>query len=176
MLRVVLAVAAAVCFAAACTDGGDIRLPDPAPSLVDDSVPRIGDHIHIAFGVYVCDRFLPPLPTFESALGIHTHGDSIIHVHPFTREATGSNARLLLFLEGAGVAVAPSRQSLTVDGTTYAAGDDCRGAPVNALTVTWSGGVPKRTVRRIDDVRLDTNGDSIVIAFVPEGANVPLPP
>jgi hypothetical protein len=175
MLRIVVAVAVAACIAAGCTDGGDIQASDTT-TFEDHSAPQLGDHIHISFGIYVCDHFLPPLPAFENQLGIHTHGDGLIHVHPFTPDATGGKARLLLFLSEAGVTVASSRQSMTVQGITYAAGDDCHGAPANALTLTWSGGVAERTVRRIDDVRLDTDGDAIVLAFVPEGANVPLPP
>jgi hypothetical protein len=172
--RAVLVVAVLV-GAAGCRDGGDIRLPDGV-IREDNTVPQLGDHIHEAFGIYVCDHFLDPVPAFESRLGIHTHGDGVIHIHPFQPEATGAKARLLLFLDGAGIDVSANGQSITVLGTTYAAGDDCKGARVNALTVTWSEDVQERTVRRIDDIGLDDDGASITLAFVPEGANVPQPP
>ena len=83
--------------------------------------PRLGDHWHAAYGFYVCDdtgaAFLPNLQgtledtTIDSAgntvyadkdfrnTGIHSHGDGVIHYHPYTSQSTGTRARLGVFLD-----------------------------------------------------------------------------
>ncbi|HZM43156.1 MAG TPA: hypothetical protein VFB94_28765, partial [Acidimicrobiales bacterium] len=50
----------------------------------DAQVPPIvnQDHWHAAFGVYICGEFQPNPPLFESPVGIHTHDDGVIHIHP----------------------------------------------------------------------------------------------
>ncbi len=83
--------------------------------------PRLGDHWHAAYGFYVCDdtgaSFLPNLQgTLESTTtdaagnqvyadkdfrntGVHSHGDGVIHYHPYTSQSTGTRARLGVFLD-----------------------------------------------------------------------------
>ena len=76
--------------------------------------PRLGDHWHAAYGFYICDanddsgRFLPDLTGTKEAqstdpatgnnvytdkhfrlYGIHSHGDGVIHYHPYGSRATG---------------------------------------------------------------------------------------
>src|SRR4051812_17381876 len=44
-------------------------------------------------------RFLAPFTdATQDALGIHTHGDGLIHIHPFTDSAAGRKATLGIFL------------------------------------------------------------------------------
>jgi hypothetical protein len=62
--------------------------------------PRINqDHWHSSFSVYICDHFMPNVPLFESVDGIHTHGDGVIHIHPYTPQASGNGATLGFFLK-----------------------------------------------------------------------------
>jgi hypothetical protein len=62
--------------------------------------PRINhDHWHSAFSVYICNHFMPNVPLFESVDGIHTHGDGVVHIHPYTPPASGNNATLGFFLK-----------------------------------------------------------------------------
>ncbi|MFI5040492.1 MAG: hypothetical protein ACHQNA_01365, partial [Acidimicrobiales bacterium] len=62
--------------------------------------PRINqDHWHSSFSVYICDHFMPNVPLFESVDGIHTHGDGVIHIHPYTPQASGTGATLGFFLK-----------------------------------------------------------------------------
>jgi hypothetical protein len=52
-------------------------------------------HWHAAFGVYVCNRYLPDRDgSLEpDATGVHLHDDGLIHVHPFPKaEVTGQNS------------------------------------------------------------------------------------
>jgi hypothetical protein len=64
-------------------------------------VPQLGDHIHQAFGINVCGEFLENVPEFESPVGIHTHGDGVLHIHPFSQLGVGANATLERFFEDA---------------------------------------------------------------------------
>lgn len=74
-------------------DGDDVGLVNP----------QIGDtHWHASYAVYFGQERQPNSPTWES--GVHTHGDGIIHIHPFTESEEGSGASLTKFFEyGGGV-------------------------------------------------------------------------
>src|SRR5262245_47264640 len=44
------------------------------------TTPTVEDHWHAAYGIYVCDQFLPPLTdTVADVTGLHTHGDGVAH-------------------------------------------------------------------------------------------------
>src|SRR5687768_1760383 len=54
------------------------------------------DHWHAAIGFFVCDKYVSPPqdPNPEvkpDVLGVHTHGDGLVHIHPFSRRAAGKN-------------------------------------------------------------------------------------
>ncbi|MGH2685267.1 MAG: hypothetical protein ACRDJP_07365, partial [Actinomycetota bacterium] len=50
-----------------------------------DVPPRINEHWHAAYGVNICGDWDQPLvDTQNDRLGIHTHEDGIIHIHPFS--------------------------------------------------------------------------------------------
>src|SRR4051794_7797032 len=81
------AVFIAIVWTAIATDDDD---SSSAPRGED---PRIGDHWHAAIGVNVCGEWLPPAPQFEQrakqvgvSAGIHSHGDALIHLHPFASD------------------------------------------------------------------------------------------
>lgn len=134
------------------------------------------DHWHAAFGVYICDEFLPPLPESETALGIHTHGDGVIHIHPFTAEAAGENATLRVFLDGADIDV--TDDELTVDGETYTEGDDtCDGGEGRVEVVRWADvAAADAEPEQVDaDARFREDGEGYVLAFVADGKDVPEP-
>jgi hypothetical protein len=62
--------------------------------------PRANEaHWHVALGVRVCDRWLDPLTDQSDPKGIHTHGDGIIHVHPFVASAAGRRATFERYAE-----------------------------------------------------------------------------
>ncbi len=152
-----------------------------APSLggTTAGAPRTNrDHWHAAFGIYVCDRYLPALPAFESPAGIHTHGDGVIHIHPFTRAAAGDNARLGVFLRGAGIDLGDGR--VTVGGTTFRTGHDCGGRPAAVELVRWrhaeGTGGPQVVTHDAARLRFTADGEGYAVAVVPEGTEVPKPP
>lgn len=148
-------------------------------TAVDVPPVAFEDHWHAAYGVYVCDSFLAPIPEFEDPEGIHTHGDGVIHVHPFVDAASGSNARLGVFLENAGIEV--TDDSLTVGDETWTEGEDqCDGEDAEVVVAQWSnvqdeGSNPSLVETDAGDLRFREDGEGYVIAFVPEGTEIPKP-
>src|SRR4051794_4648834 len=43
---------------------------------------RAGDHWHAAYAFYLCDKFTPPVSSQTDPVGIHTHGEGVIHSLP----------------------------------------------------------------------------------------------
>lgn len=82
----------------------------PAPANGEESPdssdsPGLLDHWHAAFGLRVCGEFLPNLQADLDPLGIHSHQDGVIHIHPFFEESAGKNATLGLFFDSVGIEV-----------------------------------------------------------------------
>jgi hypothetical protein len=149
------------------------------------------DHWHAAFGVNICGEWLSPPATFESPAGnsgvragIHTHGDGFIHIHPYTRSESGSNATLGKFFKYGGWSV--SESSLSVwEGpnsdstkTTWKNGDKC---PADA---TEGAGKPGEVVFEVNCKTVTGNPadhkladqEVVAIGFVPKGVEIGPPP
>jgi peptidylprolyl isomerase len=167
------AVAVALAATAACADEAD-------PEVAEDAAPGpgIGDHWHAAYGVFVCDAFLPPEPEGEDTIGLHTHGDGVVHIHPFVEQASGPDATFGVFLRSTEIEVGDGE--LTAGGETWADGDDCGGEPGTVQVATWddatAGGEPDDVRAGTDGLRFREDGEAYTIAFVPEGAEIPVPP
>jgi hypothetical protein len=141
--------------------------------------PTTADHWHAAYGIYVCDTFLPPLTDAKEDLtGIHTHGDGLIHIHPFSGAHAGKNATLAKWGEVVGISFGSSSFTLT-GGTEYENGYDCNGEPATVSVYKWPADDPEAAPEifesDIGKVRLDTNRAAYTIAVVPEGTEVPRP-
>ena len=101
----VVAVAALALGVALSGGGGesDDSESDLADSVVDalstpaNRAPRIGDHWHATYTFYACGEKQPNASTWES--GIHTHGDGVIHIHPFRAFEEGAGASLVKWFE-----------------------------------------------------------------------------
>ncbi len=85
-----------------------------APRAPDAATNEPGDHWHTAFQVDICGEWLTAQPQFEKPadnpgqtanVGIHTHGDDLIHTHPFVVSEEGSNATLGKFADYGGWSV-----------------------------------------------------------------------
>jgi hypothetical protein len=129
------------------------------------------DHWHAAYGIYLCDSFAPAITDQRDPYGIHTHGDGIIHIHPFVGKAAGNNATLKVFAATVGMTITDTELKVP-GGKTYREGHDkCGGKPgqvqvkVNSKTIT----------ENVALIRLHDN-DHITIAFAPAGAELPEPP
>jgi hypothetical protein len=152
------------------------------------------DHWHSAYGIYVCDSFVPDLPEFTAPQngGNHTHGDGLIHVHPFSTSRSGENATLVNWFADAGATLGGgdelSNDRLGVPGgETYVEGDDScddvDGDPIVQVAVWDSafaaseGEDPDRILTEdFGSIRFSDDGMAYTIAFAPEGAELPAPP
>ena len=157
--------------------------------------PLLSDHWHSAYGFYICDAFLPNLPEFVAPQngGIHTHGDGLLHIHPFSTSRSGENATLDHFLADAG-AVLGNEGGVTDDsihvpgGRTYTEGKDTcdglDGEPIVQVAIWDSAadgrrrrqGRHHRHLRTSTRLRFTPNGQAFTIAFAPEGHRHPARP
>jgi hypothetical protein len=151
-------------------------------------VPQIGDHIHQSLAFNACGEFLPDLPEFESPVGIHTHGDGVIHIHPFSQLGVGANATLERYLDDArddgGLEVDLSNTELEYLGETYEEddADACEGVEEPVLRMAYWENVqdaesaPEVTTGGFGDIRLTTDGAGITVFYGDPDADIPKPP
>lgn len=156
----------------------DQRQPDNTRPLAAGP-GRAGDHWHAAVGFYLCDTFAPSPPdTGEDPLGIHSHGDGVVHIHPFSAQSSGRRATLDLFFETVDVKASSSRIELPGQDERKS-GERCGEREATIQTKVWDTRDPADQGRIVagspGDVR-PTDGMLITIALVPEGADIPRPP
>lgn len=129
-------------------------------------------HWHAAYGVYLCDGFAPPIQEQHDPKGIHTHGDGVIHVHPFRRSVAGRNAVLSVFADAVDMTLTESEIKLP-GGESFKEGEDeCDGEP-GIVQVKVDGEIVTEDVRNI---RFSEDRMVMTIAFAPRGAEIPDPP
>ncbi len=164
--------------------------------------PQVGDHWHAAYGMYVCDGWLPKLTGNQEetlldastgaetyvnaefgATGIHSHDDGVIHYHPYSTKAVGKRARLGVFLDVYGIELNTDRLALPEDqgGDVYDVDDyQCNGEDVEIKVVAWDSytdtGKGTTNITDLADVRITNDGMVFAIAVVPVGTEVSMPP
>jgi plastocyanin len=131
--------------------------------------PRIGkDHWHATYSVFICGQRQPNFPTWEA--GVHTHGDGVIHIHPFVPAEEGAGARLVKWFEYGGGKLTQSEMRMPGDRTEYKNGDECDDGSEATLQVFVNGEKMDNWSRYIPH-----DGDRVRIVFGPiEGAPVEL--
>jgi len=117
----------------------------------------------------------------EDVLGIHSHGDGLIHIHPFSDSAAGRKATLGLFLDQIGVSMTDDTLKLPT-GETFTEGvTKCQGGKDGQLQVAkWNdvndaaqGKKPNEIFTTgFDQIRLGAN-NAFTIAFMPPGSTIP---
>jgi hypothetical protein len=89
------------------------------------------DHWHAAYGVSKCGQILFDgegqffTDAQADTLGIHTHGDGVIHIHPFVDSSAGRNARLGLFFDQVGLQISDSKVTFPNGDTWDESKDTC---------------------------------------------------
>lgn len=133
------------------------------------------DHWHVAYGVYACDKWLAPFTNQNETvdgqqLGVHTHGDGIIHVHPFASNASGRNAKLGIFFKALGVKSSNTKFELPEGLGTFKNGDDCAGKSGTWKLAVWdtadSTAAPKIYITDFANVRFTGDRMAMTLAFV----------
>lgn len=155
----------------------DQRQPDTTRPLAAAAGPA-GDHWHAAIGFYICGEFAPNLPEGEDPLGIHSHGDNVVHIHPFGAAAAGKRAKLGIFFDSAGVDVSENEIDLP-NQDAKRNGHKCGDRPALVQMKVWDSRDPADQGRIVEGDPADfrpQDGQLITIAFVPEGDDIPRPP
>ena len=143
------------------------------------------DHWHSPYAVWDCVQggeggFLPAFQSDNDPSGIHSHGDGLIHVHPFYERSSGREAKLKHFMEAMGIAVTPESIVLD-DGRVLTAGEECGGEPSIIVVARWEFAssvdeAPQVFTEGFGELRFLNNGEAWTIARTTEGAEIPPPP
>lgn len=147
--------------------------------------PTLEMHWHAAYAVYDCtksgdDKFLAPIA--DNGLdpnGIHTHGDGVIHIHPFNSSVTGTRARLGVFFDTVGIKVDGTSSLTLPDGTVLTAGAKCGDQDAILQVVRFDADAPDKAGTVIKDkfadIRFLKDREAFTIALAPAGADIPRP-
>jgi hypothetical protein len=155
----------------------DQRQPDTTRPLAA-AAGRAGDHWHAAIGFYICGEFAPNLPEGEDPLGIHGHGDNVVHIHPFGAAAAGKRAQLGIFFDSVGVDVSENEIDLP-NQDAKRNGGKCGDRTAEVQMKVWDSRDPADQGRIVGGNPADfrpQDGQLITVAFVPEGDDIPRPP
>jgi hypothetical protein len=125
----------------------------------------------------------PPQDVQQDTLGIHTHGDGLMHIHPFADSVAGRKATLGVFLDQVGITM--TNQSLVLSTGTFTEGQTkCEGGKDGQVQVAkWNSAADAAAGKRPDqiftddfrNIRLGAN-QSYVIAFMPTGSTIKAKP
>jgi hypothetical protein len=149
-------------------------------------VPQLEDHIHQAFGVNVCGEWKTDIPEFESEIGIHTHGDGVMHIHPFSQLGVGANATLGRFFKNVrdeghfDVAITDSKLDY-LDDTVEEGKTKCEGVDDPELRLAYwkdasdPSALPDVITGDFNDRRLEDDGGAITIFYGDSDADIPMP-
>jgi plastocyanin len=129
--------------------------------------PRLNDHWHATYSFTACGQRQPNAPFWEA--GVHTHGDGIVHIHPFNTGEEGAGARLVKWFEYGGGELTNDKIRMPGSNDEYETGDLCPDGSEGTLQVfvtPASTGVEER----LDNVNRygPKDGDRIRIVFGPE--------
>jgi hypothetical protein len=135
------------------------------------------DHWHAALGVNVCGTWLPNAPEFHERVessgtraGLHSHGDGLVHIHPYSSDESGNRATLGKFFEFGGWALSENRIAAW-DNQEHTTGQQCDGKDAE---VRWSVDGEERSGDPADYKPQDR--DVIAVAFLPPGEKIGTPP
>ena len=151
--------------------------------VATDVPPRAGgvDHFHEAYGFFTCDKFSSAVLQDQQGdrLGIHTHGDGVIHIHPSQPASAGKNAKLKLFMEETGLKLDDDQLGIPGQKTYKEGRDECGGKDAIVQVARWESPTdtkPEIITKDFGDIPLNIDRGVMTIAFAPEGTKLPMPP
>jgi hypothetical protein len=154
-------------------EGLPSRLVVPRPPVLLGPAANV-DVWAAALGVDICGRWLPNAPSFSHGpsanAGLHSHGDGLLSVHPFTDTEADAHATLGRFFSEGGWKLGPHLIGAW-DGRTHRDGERCPDGRIAKVGYTV-GGVEQRGDPSA--LRLE-NRMVIAIAFVPSSARIGAP-
>jgi hypothetical protein len=138
------------------------------------------DHWHAAYGFNLCGKWAEPLvdgPAGDQH-GIHTHGDGLVHTHPFDSTAAGKNATFGKLMEDTGASVSATSVNLKRKGEKFKNGAKCGKKPAELTWYVFKNLKDKKGTKMSGDPskwRIK-DGQLITVSFNPEGFKVTQPP
>ncbi len=143
------------------------------------------DHWHAAFAINVCGKELPAIPQPQTdPLGIHTHGEGLVHVHPFALAAAGQRATMARYWGLVGLKINDQGFKEPTSGKVYKAGETtCAGKPTDLVLAYWKDGATaagskpdKIYTSDFPSVRFTKDLTAYTLALVPKGdRDIPAP-
>lgn len=142
------------------------------------------DHWHASFATNVCGKEqAKPQDVQEDILGIHTHGDGLAHIHPFSVRASGERATLGKFFDQVGLVVTDDGFK-GPDGKVFKAGETtCGGKETELVLAHWKDATtsasnePDKIIRGdFRSVRFSENLGAYTLALIPKGSTDIAPP
>lgn len=142
--------------------------------------PTLTDHWHAAYSVVICGDTQVPLGESVATVGIHTHGDGLIHIHPTSENGAGEKATLEDFFESAGIDIDDDSIAMP-GGETFTEEAGCDGAEAQVRVARWLDAAtidsedPQVFTENFDDVRFLDDREAFTIFFGPPDADIPPP-
>ncbi|MBT6443952.1 MAG: hypothetical protein HOK58_03060 [Acidimicrobiaceae bacterium] len=154
------------------------------------------DHWHAVYGVYNCNatgegdaKFLPGFLSTQDDTGIHSHGDGVMHIHPFFELSSGDNAQIRHWMSEMNIEITPERISVNNQfdpPVELAAGQECLDGTGKAeiKLLRWQfdfqatdGGEPDVITEDFGLVQFQNDREVFMFAYVSEDTDVnELPP
>lgn len=178
------------------TDRRGEDLSNAHPLAVNQAAGVAGDHWHTFLGINICGEWIDPAPAFEKAydnqgsvanVGIHSHGDGLVHTHPYTASEQGSNATLGHFLDNGGWSISDDEIDISggyawkgpasdPNGRDWSDGATCPFGQYKGQKgqVVWSVDGKMQTGNPSDYKVQD--GATVAIGFLPKGVELGFPP
>ncbi len=170
-----------VVFARGENGGGNDASTKPRAQL---SESQASDHWHASYAINICGKEQAPLADGATdVLGIHTHQDGLVHIHPFSLRASGKNATLKRFFDQTGITVTDTGIKLQ-DGKVYKEGETtCGGKPAELVVAHWKSALDAATTKpdqiftkAFGSIRFTENYAAYTVAFVAKGTtDIPAP-
>jgi hypothetical protein len=156
---------------------------DAAPRPANEAAGEAGDHWHVPLDVNECGQWLPAPPEFTSKadnpdvhVGLHTHGDGLIHIEPSSSSEGGNNATVGSYLTNGGWSASSSSFELW-DGPNGAPveaknGDECTLPDGTKQTGRFTWYVNEKKQSGDPSEYKPSDKDRIVFVFGPPGAKL----
>ena len=145
---------------------------DQRSDLAPAGDPGLEDHWHSAYNIFVCDEIVPTVFANDSEddrTGIHTHGDGLIHIHPFVSTVTGQYATLGAFFNENQTAFDDDTFELPNGNILSEEDFTCGGESAEIRVLKWNQLTAEKPVvftEDLRDVRLNENGQLVMFAIV----------
>jgi hypothetical protein len=154
-----------------------------APADASTTTTAAGPSTTIAGEGDVPGQFQPPFTDATSdVLGIHTHGDGVIHTHPFVSSVAGRGATIGVFFDQVGLQITDTKLTLP-SGQVFEEGvTKCAGGKDGIVEIAqWSSATDAANGARPNAVFTDgfrnihlSNREAFTIAFLPQGQQIPI--